>query len=73
MFMKHGDFMDSVSEALEGTMTVSADSLHDPDGRNPSGGSRALWLHGVGLLLVLCSSPVSTQQLMLGSVLPSPA
>lgn len=34
MFMKHGAFMDSVSEALQGTATVSADSLHDPDGKN---------------------------------------
>ena len=73
MFMKHGAFMDSVSEALQGTTTVSADSLHDPDGKNASGGSCTLWLHGVGLLLVLCRSPVSMQQLMLGSMLLSPA
>jgi len=38
--------MDSVSEALEGTVTASADSLHDPDGKNASGGSCTLWLWG---------------------------
>lgn len=42
VFMKHGGFMDSVSEALEGTVTVLADSLHDPDGRNAAGGSCTL-------------------------------